>query len=102
MLSCPQDALSIAQENCAPKYPALNMAALLGCRAVCPVLADLLGKVSVTITCQSTPQVLGNSAGSVGSVLSAGLEVSVTQAQGKEMGFQKIRNEEGKQMHSLS
>lgn len=101
MLSCPQDAPSIAQENCAPKYPALNMAALPGCRAVCPVLADLLGKVSVTITCRY-PQVLGNSAGSMGSVLSAGLEVSVTQAQGKEMGFQKVRNEEGKQMHSLS
>lgn len=102
MLSCPQGSLSTAQENCAPRFPALNMPAVLGCRAVCPVLADLLGKVGVKITCQSTPQVLGNSSGSEGSVLSAGLEVSVTQAQGREMGFQKTRNQEGKQKHSLS
>lgn len=39
-----------------------------------------------------SPQVLGSSPEGMGSVLSASLEVSVIQAQGREMGFQKIRD----------
>lgn len=34
-----------------------------------------------------SPQVLGNRLEGMGSMLSAGLEVSVIQAQGREMGF---------------
>lgn len=39
-----------------------------------------------------SPQVLGSSPETMGSVLSASLEESVIQTQGREMGFQIIRN----------
>lgn len=57
-----------------------------------PALIALLGRVNVAITWQSIPPGFGEQSRGYGVRALCSLEVSVIQAQGREIGFQTIRN----------